>query len=121
MLKTILIVDDFESSRNILGRTLKSAGYNVVVGDDGESALRLLNETTVDLIITDLNMPNMDGISLIKNVRSLTKYQFTPVILLTTNTKSEKKDLAKEAGATACLEKPFQVETLLANVKRIIR
>lgn len=121
MPKTILIVDDFESTRNILGRTLESAGYNVIKGDDGESALNLLNGITVDLIITDLNMPNMDGISLIKNVRALSSYQFTPVILLTTNTKSEKKDLAKEAGATACIEKPFQVEALLANVKRIIR
>lgn len=121
MPKTILIVDDFESSRNILCKTLESAGYNVLKGEDGETALKHLNGTAVDLIITDLNMPIMDGISLIKNIRAHVKYKFTPVILLTTNSKNEKKELAKEAGATACIEKPFQVDELLANVKRIIR
>ncbi|MDQ3393434.1 MAG: response regulator [Bacteroidota bacterium] len=121
MPKTILIVDDFESSRNILGRTLEGAGYIVIKGDDGDNALDLLKATSVDLIITDLNMPNMDGISLIKNIRAISSMQYTPVILLTTNSKNEKKELAKEAGATACIEKPFQVEALLANVKRIIR
>lgn len=121
MPKTILIVDDFESSRNILGRTLEHAGYNVLHGSDGDKAMQQLNGARIDLIITDLNMPGMDGISLIKNVRNTSTYKFTPVILLSTNGKSEKQEQAKQAGATAFVEKPFQVESFLENVKRIIR
>jgi two-component system chemotaxis response regulator CheY len=121
MTKTILIVDDFESSRNILGKTLESAGYNVLHGNDGESALKILDKLPVDLVITDLNMPGMDGISLIKNIRLREDYQFTPVLLLTTNSKNDKKELAKEAGATGWIEKPFQVEALLNNIRKMVR
>jgi len=121
MTKTILIVDDFESSRSILGRTLENAGYKVMQGNDGEAALKILDELSIDLVITDLNMPGMDGISLIKNIRSREDYQFTPVLLLTTNSKNDKKELAKEAGATAWIEKPFQVEALLNNIRKMIR
>lgn len=121
MAKTILIVDDFESSRNILGRTLEFAGYKVLHGSDGENAMTKLDGTRIDLIITDLNMPGMDGINLIKNLRKTINYKFTPVILLSTNGKSDKQEQAKQAGATAFIEKPFQVEAFLENVKRIIR
>ncbi|MDQ3393438.1 MAG: response regulator [Bacteroidota bacterium] len=121
MPKTILIVDDFESSRNILGRTLEYAGYTVLHGSDGENAMVQLNGTRIDLIITDLNMPGMDGISLIKSLRKTINYKFTPVILLSTNAKSDKQEQAKQAGATAFVEKPFQVEALLESVKKMIR
>ena len=121
MAKTILIVDDFESSRLILGKTLEGAGYNVLHGDNGDSALKTLDESSIDLVITDLNMPGMDGISLIKNIRLRPDYQFTPILLLTTNSKDDKKELAKEAGATGWIEKPFQVEALLNNVRKMIR
>lgn len=121
MKKTILIVDDFESSRNILGRALETAGYEIIHGEDGEKAMKILEGAEVDLVITDLNMPIMDGIDLIKNIRAKNDYQFMPVLLLTSNSRNNKREEAKEAGVTAWLEKPFKVDTLLINVKRIMR
>ena len=121
-MKTILIVDDFESSRSILSRTLQTAGYSVLQKESGAHALDCLKENTIDLVITDLNMPDMDGIVLTKNIRVMENYQYVPVILLTANSKSEtKQQMAKEAGATAWLEKPFKVEALLESVKKLIR
>lgn len=121
MAKTILIVDDFESSRNILDKMLKNAGYNVLQGEDGEKAMIIMDHSEIDMIITDLNMPNMDGITLIRKIRSKQEHQFTPVLLLTTNSQREKKEQAKEAGVTGWIEKPFQVEALLSNIRKIMR
>lgn len=119
MVKTILIVDDFESSLNILEKSLEKAGYLVLKSGDGQEALTHFDGRDIDLVITDLNMPNMDGISLVKAIRANTEYKFTPVILLTT--KANQQEQAKEAGVTSFMQKPFQVEALLANVRKIVR
>jgi len=121
MAKTILIVDDFESSRNILEKTLANAGYNILKGEDGKEALKRFDGSAIDLVITDLNMPNMDGLTLTKSIREIRNYQYVPVILLTTSTKSDQQELAKSAGVTMCMAKPYNVETLLMTVKKMIR
>jgi len=121
MTKTILIVDDFESSRNILEKTLKNAGYAVLKGEDGNDALKQMNGATIDLVITDLNMPNMDGLTLTKSIRGIRSHQYVPIILLTTSTKSDQQETAKAAGVTMCITKPYDVQNLLSVVKKIVR
>src|SRR5437868_924067 len=100
MSKNILVVDDSESIRELLYMTLSPIGYNVSMGSDGEEALKILDKNEIDLIITDLNMPNMDGITLIKEVRKNPRFQFTPILFLTTESLLSKKEEAKAAGAT---------------------
>lgn len=120
--KNILIVDDSESIREVVSFTLEEAGHSVVSAIDGVDALARLDECeTVDLIITDLHMPNMDGIELIREVRTQEKYQFTPILFLTTESQVAKKMEAKEAGATGWIIKPFVPEKLLAALKKVIR
>jgi len=118
---TILIVDDFASSRNILEKTLTNAGYTVLKGEDGLGALEQLNGQKIDLVITDLNMPNMDGLALAQSIRQNDNYQFMPIILLTTSTNAEQHERAAKAGITAIMKKPYDVETLLKNVRKIVR
>src|SRR4051812_12742625 len=100
MKKTILIADDSESIREVVSYTLENAGYNVLVGIDGEDAMKHLNGSEIHLVLTDLHMPNMDGISLIKEIRSRTEYQYVPILFLTTESQAAKKEEAKSAGAT---------------------
>lgn len=120
--KTILIADDSESIRQLLSATLESSGYKVLVGVDGEDALSLLNNgTTVDLVITDLNMPKIDGIGVVKGVRRNDKHKFIPVLLLTTESQMSKKEEAKKAGATGWIVKPFVEEKFLSVVKKVLR
>lgn len=122
MNKTILIADDSESIRQLLSATLESSGYNVLVGVDGEDALSLLNNgTAVDLVITDLNMPKIDGIGVVKGVRQNDKHKFIPVLLLTTESQMAKKEEAKKAGATGWIVKPFVEEKFLSVVKKVLR
>jgi two-component system, chemotaxis family, chemotaxis protein CheY len=121
MQKTILIADDSASVRDLVSITLEEAGYNVLSGIDGSDALKHLNGADIDLVITDLHMPNMDGISLIKEIRGKEHYQYTPILLLTTESSSAKKQEAKEAGATGWIIKPFVQEKLLEVVKKVIR
>ena len=121
MEKTILIADDSESIREVVSFTLEKAGYKVLAGVDGEDALRFLSEDGISLIITDLHMPVLDGIGLIKAVRSNQKYQYVPILLLTTESQAEKKAEAKEAGATGWIVKPFVAEKLLEVVRKVIR
>ena len=120
-MKNILIVDDSESVRKVVQLTLENAGYSVKVGVDGQDAHQYLDGSKIDLVITDLHMPNKDGISLIRDIRAKEEYQYTPVLLLTTESQQEKKMEAKEAGATGWIVKPFAQDKLLTTVKKVIR
>lgn len=120
-MKNIIIVDDSESVRKVVQFTLENAGYTVKVGVDGQDALKYLDGSEVDLVITDLHMPNLDGISLIKEIRTKDSYKYTPILLLTTESQQDKKMEAKEAGATGWIVKPFVQDKLLATVKKVIR
>lgn len=120
MAKTIMTVDDSASVRQMVSFTLKNAGYDVIEAVDGKDALSKLNGD-VKMVITDLNMPNMDGITLIKNVRAQAAYKFIPVIMLTTESQAEKKQEGKSAGATGWIVKPFKPDQLLAVVKKVLR
>jgi len=118
--KNILIVDDSESIRLVVSLGLKEAGYHVIAGINGQDGLRLLEENKVDLIISDLNMPIMDGITFLKEVRKHDRYKFLPLLILTTESQESKKIEAKQAGATGWIIKPFVKEKLLAVVKKVI-
>lgn len=120
MTKTIMTVDDSASVRQMVSFTLKKAGYEVIEAQDGKDALSKL-KGTVHMVITDLNMPNMDGITLIKNVRSLAAYKFIPIIMLTTESQASKKQEGKSAGATGWIVKPFKPEQLIDVVKKVLR
>ena len=121
MSKTILAVDDSNSIRVLIDITLSNAGYKVIIAADGDKAIEHLNGQHIDLIITDLNMPNLDGISLIKQVRTHENYSKVPILLLSTESQAVKKEEAKAAGATGWLVKPFEHDKLLAVVKKVIR
>lgn len=121
MAKNILIVDDSESIRAVVGIALRSEGYNVIVGVDGQHGLELLLENeNINLIISDLNMPRMDGISFLKEVRKLEKFKYLPILILTTESQEAKKMEAKNSGATGWIIKPFVKEKLLAVVKKVM-
>lgn len=117
---TILAVDDSASIRQMVCFTLKGAGYSVVEAADGEAALALARNTQVNLVLTDVNMPKMDGISLIKSLRTLPNYKFTPMLMLTTESAADKKQEGKAAGATGWLVKPFNPEQLLITIKKVL-
>ena len=119
MAKKILTVDDSASMRQMVTFTLKGAGYDVVEAVDGKDALSKINGADVGMIITDLNMPNMDGIELIRQVRGLPGLKFIPIVLLTTESQDSKKKEGKEAGATGWIVKPFKPEQLVAVVKKV--
>jgi two-component system, chemotaxis family, chemotaxis protein CheY len=121
MKKRILVVDDSESIREIISMGLTTNGYEVIKGINGADGLEKLNGIArVDLIITDLNMPILDGISFLKELRKLINYRFSPVIILTTESQESKKREAREAGATAWIVKPFTNERLINVIKKII-
>ena len=117
---TILAVDDSASMRQMVSFTLKGAGYDVVEAVDGVDALNKAKQQAVNLVITDINMPNMDGITLIAELRKLPSYKFTPLLMLTTESAPEKKQAGKAAGATGWIVKPFNPDQLLATVKKVI-
>jgi two-component system chemotaxis response regulator CheY len=121
MAKTILIVDDSESIREVVSFTLENEGYNVLVADDGTDALKFLDGRHIDLIITDLHMPQMDGITLIKHVRKMDVYQRVPILFLTTESQAAKKMEAKDAGATGWIIKPFVPAKLIAALNKVLR
>jgi len=120
MMATILAVDDSASMRQMVSFTLKGAGYNVIVAEDGQKALDKAKVSAVDLVLTDVNMPVMDGIELVKNLRTLPDYKFTPILMLTTESAGDKKVQGKNAGATGWLVKPFNPEQLLATIKKVM-
>ena len=119
--KNILIVDDSESIREVVSFTLENEGYNVKVGIDGKDALKFLDGSQIDLIITDLHMPEMNGIELIREVRVMEQYKRIPILFLTTESQAAKKMEAKEAGATGWIIKPFVPAKLLAALKKVLR
>lgn len=121
MAKTVLIVDDSASVRQVVSIALRGAGYEVIVGVDGKDALTKLTGQRVHLIISDVNMPNMDGITFVAEVKKLPAYKFTPVIMLTTESQEEKKRQAQAAGAKAWVTKPFQPEQMLSAVAKLIQ
>ena len=118
--KAILIVDDSASVRQVVSIALKGAGYDVIEGCDGKDALTKLNGQKVHLIISDVNMPNMDGITFVKEVKKLPNYKFTPIIMLTTESQEGKKQEGQAAGAKAWVVKPFQPAQMLTAVSKLI-
>lgn len=120
MAKTILIVDDSASLRQVVSIALKSAGYDTIEAFDGKDALSKLDGRKIHLIISDVNMPNMDGISFVKAAKQLPAYKFTPVIMLTTEAGADKKAAGQAAGAKAWVVKPFQPVQMLNAVSKLI-
>ncbi|HVN72462.1 MAG TPA: response regulator [Desulfomonilia bacterium] len=120
MSKTILCVDDSASIRQLITFTLQKEGYDLVEAVDGRDALEKVKAKPVGMVITDLNMPNMDGIELIRALRSDPEFKFTPIIMLTTESSTTKKDAGREAGATGWIVKPFKPEQLVAVIKRLL-
>jgi len=106
--------------RRMVATTLEMAGYTVSEAEDGVAALETVKKNKFNLILTDLNMPNMDGISLIKAVRALPEYRFTPILMLTTESQTALKQAGREAGATGWVVKPFSPDSLLATIKKIM-
>ncbi|HVZ50890.1 MAG TPA: response regulator [Pseudolabrys sp.] len=120
MSKTILSVDDSASVRQMVQLTLQGAGYRVIQANDGADGLAKAQSSTVDMIVTDLNMPVMNGLGLIQELRKLPAYRGVPIIFLTTESDPEMKKKAKEAGATGWITKPFQKDQLIAVVKKVL-
>ncbi len=120
MAKTIMTADDSASVRQMVSFTLKQNGYDVVEAVDGQDALQKLGSCRVDMLITDLNMPNLDGIGLIKGARGIPACRFIPIIMLTTESQDSKKQEGKQAGATGWIVKPFKPEQLIAVVKKVL-
>jgi len=116
----ILAVDDSASMRQMVTFTLKSAGFDVTDASDGDEALNIAKSQAFDVVITDVNMPNMDGISLCKELRSLPSFKFTPILMLTTESSAEKKQAGRSAGATGWIVKPFNPDQLLATVNKVV-
>jgi two-component system chemotaxis response regulator CheY len=120
MAKTILTVDDSASIRQMIKLTLSNAGYNVIEAGDGNQGLSTARGNKVDLVLTDLNMPGMDGVSLTREIRKLQAYAGVPIILLTTESDDTRKQAAKAAGATGWITKPFQPEQLLSVARKVL-
>ncbi|KUL41405.1 response regulator [Actinoplanes awajinensis] len=120
MAKTILIVDDSASVRQVVSIALKGAGYEVITANDGKDALSKLGGQRIHLIISDVNMPNMDGITFVAEAKKLPAYKFTPIIMLTTESQEDKKKQAQAAGAKAWVTKPFQPEQMLSAVSKLV-
>lgn len=119
MAKTIMVVDDSASIRMVVGIALRRAGYEVIEAQDGKDALGKLTGQKVHLIISDVNMPVMDGITFVKNVKLLPSYRFTPIIMLTTESDESKKREGQAAGAKAWVVKPFKPEQMLGAVQKL--
>ncbi len=118
--RRILTVDDSASIRQVVGFTLKGAGYEVVEAVDGKDALAKVAAGPVHMVITDLNMPNLDGLGLIRALRATPAHKFTPIVMLTTESQDAKKQEGRAAGATGWIVKPFKPEQLLGVVKKVL-
>ena len=117
---SILLVDVSTTMREMVSFTLSEAGHKVSEAEDGVEAYELAKTLKVDLVITDVNMPNMDGITLTGKLRDLPNYKFIPILILTTETGTAKKEMGKVAGATGWIEKPFDPDHLLATVNKVL-
>jgi two-component system chemotaxis response regulator CheY len=120
-MKRILTVDDSSSVRQMVVVTLRKAGYEVAEAVDGKDGLAKASGSKFDLIVTDLNMPNMDGIEMMAAIRKLPAYSFTPMLMLTTESQTEKKDAGRKAGATGWIVKPFNADQLLATIQKLVK
>jgi two-component system, chemotaxis family, chemotaxis protein CheY len=118
--KTVMTVDDSASIRQMVSFTLKGAGYDVVEAVDGRDALSKANGKPIHMVITDLNMPNLGGIDLIRELRKQAAYKFIPIVMLTTESQDAKKQEGKAAGATGWIVKPFKAEQLLSVIKKVL-
>ena len=116
----ILAVDDSASMRQMVSFTLKGAGHDVIAASDGAEALKFAQGQGVDLVLSDVNMPNMNGLELCKNLRALPSYKFTPILMLTTESSGDKKMEGKSAGATGWIVKPFNPDPLLTTIKKVL-
>lgn len=121
MSKRIITVDDSSSIRQMVGFTLQQAGYDVIAACDGIDALEKVKSSPVSMALVDLNMPRMDGITLIKQLRADPNHKFIPIVMLTTESQQEKKVEGKNAGATGWIVKPFKPDQLIAVVKKVLR
>ncbi|MEM7447970.1 MAG: response regulator [Myxococcota bacterium] len=119
-MKEVLIVDDSASMRQLIETTLAQGGYDVTSAEDGVDALEKAGKHRYSLVITDVNMPRMNGLSLVGKLRELSEYKYTPILVLTTETSKEKKKEAKSAGATGWLTKPFDPRKLLETVGKVV-
>jgi len=119
MPKTVIAVDDSMSIRATVKMTLEASGYRVLTADDGAQGLSLAQQQKADLIVTDLNMPVMDGITLITQVRALPQYKFTPILMLTTESQEDKKIAGRRAGATGWIVKPFDPARFIAVIQKV--
>jgi two-component system, chemotaxis family, chemotaxis protein CheY len=120
MPRTALVVDDSLTMRQMVSFTLKQAGFGVLEAVDGQDALEQMEAARVDLIVTDLNMPRVDGIAFIRRLRSRTASKYTPVLMLTTESQDTKRQEGRAAGATAWLVKPFHPDKLLAVIAKVL-
>lgn len=120
MAKTILVVDDSSSLRQVVGIALKGAGYDVIEACDGKDALDKMAGRKLHLIISDVNMPNMDGITFVKEVKKIAEHKFVPIIMLTTESQEAKKQEGQAAGAKAWVVKPFQPAQMLTAVSKLV-
>jgi two-component system, chemotaxis family, chemotaxis protein CheY len=121
MKKTALIVDDSPTMRQMVAFTLTNAGFTVIEAEHGKDAVRkVTGRPKLDIVVTDLNMPEMDGIALIKELRKLSSFKFTPILMLTTESAADKKQAGREAGATGWIVKPFNPEVLLKTIAKVM-
>lgn len=121
MSKTCLVVDDSAAMRQLLTLAMQDAGYEVLVAENGSDALARVQGAKIDMVITDLNMPHMDGIDLIKLLRGMPDHKFTPIVMLTTEAQEEKKMEGKAAGASGWIVKPFTPEQLIKVVRKFLK
>ena len=119
-MQSILAVDDSASIRKLVTYVLEGAGFNVVLAEDGVEALDYAQVNDVDLVLTDVNMPNLDGIGLIEKLRQLPNYKYKPLLVLTTESGTEMKMRGKQAGATGWIVKPFDPQQLIATIHKVL-
>jgi two-component system chemotaxis response regulator CheY len=115
----ILTIDDSKTMRDMLMLTLADAGFDVIQAVDGKEGIDMLERENVDVVITDINMPRMDGYEVVRQLRARPEHKTTPILVLTTESEAEKKNIAREAGATGWLVKPFDPERLVATVRKV--
>jgi two-component system chemotaxis response regulator CheY len=121
MSKTALVVDDSPTMRQMVALTLSNAGFKVVEAEDGKDAVnKVAAGPKMDIVVTDLNMPEMDGITLIKELRKMAAFKFTPILMLTTESAADKKQAGKEAGASGWIVKPFNPESMLKVIAKVL-
>lgn len=120
-MKKIVVVEDFNTSRQIIKRTLEKLGYEVLEASDGREALKYFDGGKIDLLVSDYNMPNMDGAQLIEYVRSKDEYKYIPILMLSTETNVAKQNRAKEAKITAWIRKPFEIDEFTRIIEKALK